>query len=286
MARQHWISGDYSDMRRDESIVRICKQALSFDANYAQAWALMALAEAQLRFFHGRKADPLRAAERAIEINPNLAEAHCVMAQLLAEQGKVDDANFEIDEAFRLDPASWEVNREAARLIFRQGRVSDAIPYYERAAELMPSDWHSPMMLTTCYESAGNSDAALRSARSTIERAEKAVAKDPANTQALAAGANALAMLAEEGRARDWIDRALLLDPDNTLTRYNLGCALACRLNDTERALEVLKPFFEQEVSITQIKHLEVDPDLDTIRGETRFQEMLLGAKERLGMTS
>ena len=50
MARQHWINGDYSDIRRDESIVRICRQALSFDPEYAQAWALTALAQAVLRF--------------------------------------------------------------------------------------------------------------------------------------------------------------------------------------------------------------------------------------------
>ncbi len=285
MARQHWITGDYSDMRRDETIVRICRQALSFDANYAQAWALMGLAQAVLRFQHGKDVDPLVAVKRAIEINPDLAEAHCVMAQLLSEQDKKDEANREIDEALRLDPESWEVNREAARLTFRQGRIGDAIPYYEKAASLMPSDWHSPMMLTTCYQSAGDHDAVRRSARTTIERAEKAVAKDPANTQALAAGANALAILGEERRARDWIDRALLLDPDNTLTRYNLACALALRLRDGERAIEVLQPYFEQEVSATQVKHLEVDPDLDTIRNDPRFQTMLAEAKQRLGIT-
>jgi len=284
MARQQWITGDYSDPRRDETIIRICKQALTFDENYAQAWALTALAQAILRYNHGVDVNPLPAAERAIEINPQLAEAHCVMAQLLAEQGKQSEANREIEEAMRLDPESWEVNREAARLTFRQGRMRDAIPFYQKSAALMPSDWHSAMMLTTCYQSIGDDKSALGSARTTIERAERSVAKDPANTQALAGGANALAILGEERRARDWIDRALLLDPDNTLTRYNLACALALRLKDGERALEVLGPYFQQEVSQAQIKHLEVDPDLDIIREDSRFKDMLSDAKQRLGM--
>ena len=284
MARQQWINGDYSDIRRDESIVRICKQALSFDPNYAQAWAMMAFAQAVLRFQHGKDVDPRVAAEKAIEINPQLAEPHAVLAQLHAEQGKTDDANHEVQEALRLDPESWEVNREAARIKFRQGRIADAIPLYEKSASLVPTDWHSPMMLTTCYQSIDDDDAVRRCARSTIERAEKAVAKDPANTQALAGGANALAILGEGDRARDWIDRALLLDPDNTLTRYNLACALALRLNDAERAIQVMEPYFEQENSLAQFRHLEVDPDMDPIRDDPRFKKMLAAAKQRVGI--
>ena len=72
MARQQWIWGSSGNIRRDETIVRICKQAISFDPNYAQAWALMALAQAELRFWHGKDEDPLPAAERALEINPDL----------------------------------------------------------------------------------------------------------------------------------------------------------------------------------------------------------------------
>ena len=50
--------------------MRICKQAVTFDPDYAEAWALMALAQAELRFWHGRDEDPLPAADRALEINP------------------------------------------------------------------------------------------------------------------------------------------------------------------------------------------------------------------------
>ena len=43
MARQQWISGKFGDIRRDETIVRICQQATCSIPNYAEAWALMAL---------------------------------------------------------------------------------------------------------------------------------------------------------------------------------------------------------------------------------------------------
>jgi adenylate cyclase len=283
MARQQWVSGDYSDSRRDETIVRVCKQALSFDPEYADAWALMALAQSQLHLWHGRDLDALPAAERALAINPDIAEAHCVKAQLLDEQGELTEADEEMQTALRLSPESWEVNREAARLLFRQGRIPESIPYFEKAAGLLPNDWHSPLMLMSCYRSTGDDGALDKVARLGLERAEKAVARDPTNAQALAAGASALALVGEERRARDWIDRALLLDPDNVGTRYNLACALVDRLNDREKAIEVLGRYFEQTIP-NRIKHLEADPDMDPIREDPRFQAMLAAAKQRLNI--
>jgi adenylate cyclase len=285
MARQQWVTGDFSDVRRDETIARICRQALSFDPNYAQAWALMALAQSNLRLLQGKEVDALPAAERALAINPAIAEAHCVMAQLVEEQGKHDEALAEMEEALRLDPESWEVNREAARLMFRRGRVKEAIPLFEKAASLMQNDWHNPMMLTTCYQSVGDQESLLRCARLAVERAEMAVAKDPTNAQALAGGSTALALIGEERRAKDWIERALLVDPDNIIMRYNLACALIARLEDRDRAIEVMEPFFDRVGSVTFIRHLEADPDMDSIRDEPRFKEMLAAAKGRLGMT-
>jgi adenylate cyclase len=164
MARQQWITGSSGDIRRDETIVRICKQALTFDPDYAQAWGLMALAQSQLRLWHARDEDALPAAERALAINPNIAEARCVKAHMLEEQGKSDEAKSEIDTALRLDPESWEVNREAARLLFRQGKIREAIPFFEKATRLVDADWHNAGMLATCYHETGDTDQLRRGA--------------------------------------------------------------------------------------------------------------------------
>ncbi|HET9335591.1 MAG TPA: TIR domain-containing protein [Sphingomicrobium sp.] len=284
MARQQWITGSSGDIRRDESIVRICKQALTFDPDYAQAWALMALAQSQLRLWHARDEDALPAAERALAIDPNIAEARCVKAHMLEEQGRSEEAKSEIETALRLDPESWEVNREAARLLFRQGRIREAIPYFEKATQLVDADWHNAGMLSTCFHETGDTEQLRRAAQMTAERVERALAKDPSNASALASGAGALATLGESQKAKDWIERALLLDPDNILMRYNLACALATDIKDYDRALEVLTPYFERTVSRTQLKHAEVDPDLDPIRDDPRFTGMMTAAKKRLEM--
>ena len=286
MARQQWTEGSLGDVRRQETIVRICKQALSFDQDYAQAWALMALAQSQLRFWHGMNVDPEPAAERALKINANLAEAHCVKAHLLEEQGKKAEAASEIETAVRLDPESWEVNREAARLHFRQGRIADSIPYFEKAAALSESDWHNASMLVGCYRVLGEFDEMRRVAQLTVERAEKAIAGDPSNATILASASGALAALGENQRARDWIDRALLLDPDNNIMRYNLVCALATDLHDPDRAMEVLEPYFKTTLGVTHVRHAEVDPDLNPLRDDPRFKRMLGEARDRLGINA
>ena len=286
MARQQWIGGTFGDLKRDEAIARICQQAVQLDPDYAEAWALMAIAQAEQRFWHGKDANALPAAERALSIKPNLPEALCVKARYLEEEGHQEEANALIDDALRGNPESWEVNREAARMLFRQRRIAESIPYFERASALVTSDYYNPVMLMTCYQAMGDREALTRAARLTFERAERALASEPTNGSAIANGAQALATLGEGDRAREWIERGLLLDPDNLAMRYNLGCTLTVSLHDDEAALDVLEPYFGTVNTASQIKHTEADPDFVRIREKPRFKEMLAATKKRLGITA
>jgi len=284
MARQQWISGNFGDPRRDETIVRLCEQATLHDQNYAEAWGLMALAQAELRFTHGRDENALPAAERAIGLNPALPEAYCIKARYLEEEGRAEEAEAEVHKALKLGPDSWEVNREAARMLFRHDHMSQAIPYFEKAVSLMETDWHNSLLLTTCYQSLQDQKELQRVAKITLERSERAIAKDPTNGQALAAGAQALLVVGEEERAFDWIRRALLLDPDNLVMRYNLACTFSRDLDNHDKALDLLEPFFERVNSSSHMRHIEVDPDVDPIREHPRFKKIFGAARQRLGM--
>ena len=284
MARQQWIGGTFGDLKRDEAIARICQQAVQLDPNYAEAWGLMAIAQAELRFWHGKEVNALPAAERALSIKPNLPEALCVKARYLEEEGKQEEANALIDSALSGNPESWEVNREAARMLFREGRTAESIPYFERASELVSSDYYNPALLMGCYLAIGNEESAKRAARVTLERSERALATEPTNGSAIANGAYALALLGEAERAREWIERGLLLDPENLAMRYNMACTLTVVLHDDETALDVLQPYFETVNTASQIKHTEADPDFNRIRDKPRFKEMLAATKKRLGI--
>jgi adenylate cyclase len=217
-------------------------------------------------------------------LNAALPEAHCIKARYLEEEGKADEAESQIRTALKLDPDSWEVNREAARMLFRRGRASDAISFFRKAASVLESDWHNPLMLLTCYASTGDKPELREAAKMVFERAERAVGKEATNGQALAAGANALMILGDTERAREWSRRALLLDPDNLIMCYNLACALAHDDGTVVDALDALQPFFERVKTAQNIRHLEADPDLDALRADPRFKDMLASAKQRLGM--
>jgi adenylate cyclase len=119
----------------------------------------------------------------------------------------------------------------------------------------------------------------------TLERTEKIVARDPTNVSALAAGSGALIRLGDAQRAREWVQRALLLDPDNLNMRYNIACTLVVDFDDKEEAIETLRPFFERINSTVWMRHVDADPDLAAIRDAPRFKDMLTEAKQRLGMT-
>src|SRR5256885_11149429 len=94
-------------------------------------------------------------------------------------------------------------------------------------------------------------------------------------------GSDALAVLGQGERAKDWMGRALLIDPENMAMRYNFVCALANHLNDKEAALEMLALAFEK-MGTGLINHAKIDPDFDCIRDDPRFKTMLSAAEARV----
>jgi adenylate cyclase len=169
-----------------------------------------------------------------------------------------------------------------AYLVFRDGRVQQSIPFYEKAISLIDTDYHDAGMLMTCYESLGDLENMRRVGKIAFERVEKAVAQDPSNGTAMAMGAGALGAMGDADRAREWIDRTLLLDPDNVHARYNLACSLVS-LGDNEGAIDLLGPYFE-DIEVTHWRHTGVDPDMDRIRDNPRFLAMREASRIRLGL--
>jgi adenylate cyclase len=121
-------------------------------------------------------------------------------------------------------------------------------------------------------------------AEPTLQRAEAALVKDPTNGAALAAGVTALLTLREKDRAKEWIDRAIMIDSENVSMLYNIGCAYVVLADDVDGALDMFEKFFEKVKGTTLFKHMQADPDLDRLRDLPRFKEMLAAAKARIGV--
>jgi len=284
MARQHWVAGNDGDWDREGLIISICERAIDIDPDYAHAWALKAIAQTHLRFRQGKaQVDGLPSAERALELNPDVAEAHAVKAWYLLEQERRAEANEEMVAALRLDPESWEVNRIAGKVLFLQGRLQEAAACYEKAAELMDVDYSGAGMLECCYRGLGDVEGRKRAARMTLERVEKALKSNPRDASAVGNGAASLAVLGEHERAREWAERALELEPNNYIMRYNIACAFAMELDDQERALDLIEDSLTH-LGVDHVRHAKADPDIASVRDHPRFAKMIAEAKERLGL--
>ena len=282
MARQTYVNSHDIDPRASEAIVRLCTRATEIDPEYAQAWTLMAIGHRKLREAHGGTSDEgMAAAERALELAPDLAEAHAIKAQLLLGDGDAEAAATEVAKALASDPDSYEVNRSAGRLNYQLHRLEEAIRFYEKAAALMKADLNSASILISCYTALGDQAGARRAAQLALERAEAVLAHDQNNSMVAGYSAYALAALGEGERAKARMQRALLIDPDNFNMRYNFGCAICMYLRDKEAALEMLGPIFET-ITDTFLPYAKADPDFELLHDDPRYIAMVAAAEERL----
>jgi adenylate cyclase len=282
MARQLSVTGNLGDARRGESIIRLCQHAIQLDPNYARAWALMANAQGELRFHHGRSGDAgLAAAEQALSLDPGLAEAHAAKARALTFHAKHDLAEPEVETALRLDPESYEVNVAAGAWNYTMRRMPEAALYLEKAAAIMESDYWASGMALAAHQAIGDEEKVRQAALRTKVRTEKIVASEPSNGSAIGFFVTALGTLGEVGRAKDAANRAMLMDPDNQNLRYNLACGLIANMNEAEAGLDLLERLFE---GITQdaFNWAKTDADFDSVREHPRFKTMIAAAEARL----
>ena len=244
----------------------------------------MALAQMILRFFVRKGGDDgLAAAERALALDANLAEAHAVKAGSWPTPVVMMRRPPKSTSPCTWTPSPTRSTDQAGKLSYRQHRLEDAIRYYEKATTLMESDINSPCHAAQLLHRRRKSRGWLRAARLTLARSEKALAQDPNNGAVMGYSAYALVALGEAERAKERMNRAVLIDPDDWNMRYNFACVLLIHLNEIDAALELLGPVFEK-MTVGFLNHAKADPDLVVLRDHPRFQAMIAAAEARLAV--
>jgi adenylate cyclase len=144
---------------------------------------------------------------------------------------------------------------------------------FERAAEIKPDDYQSLCLLIHIYRSLGRDRDKVAAAQKGIERAEKELNVHPENPRPAYLGAAALVGIGETDRAREWVSRALAIDPDDVLTQYNVACVYS-QLGDIEPAFDLLERLLPHANHETKawIKH---DSDFDPLRNHPRYQKVM-----------
>ncbi len=269
--------------RHRHLIVNLCRRAVEIDPNYARAWALMAIAQSNVALFVSSNEEGWEAADRALSLDPALAEAHSAKGRILADHGRYDEALPFHQTALTLDPDSYEVNCAAARCLISTRRHDEAIARLNAATHAVENDIWAAGMLIQCYEAIG-SPLRLEAARHCIARAEALIAAEPDHGLALSFGVGALVAVGDLERAKEWSRRALLVDPTNLNMTYNIGCGLI-KGGEIEWGLDLI----EATVNATlqgNLNWIKTDNDLDSVRDHPRFKTMIAEADARLAARS
>ncbi len=262
------------DRRNFEIASRLAQKALDIDPDFGLAWALLAISRTGLYGFSASPEHGLEAAERALALDPDLAEALAAKAFVLAGLGRFEEA-FELHErSLELDLNSYDVRFLFGRTCFQTGRHDEAILHWERAIELSEADLAATSHVAMCYKATGQHEKVLDTARRTLERAQRVLSENSSDSYALISGVSALAKLGEAERAKQWSVRAKAVDPDDPSIDYNIACAMAL-LGETEAALDTLEACLLRVDAVTFSVWIKQDTDLDPLRGEPRFQRLV-----------
>src|SRR5207237_2206049 len=137
-------------------------------------------------------------------------------------------------------PNSYEAHYFYARACVFQGKLEEATALFERAAAIKPNDYAAVCILVQFYNSLGRKQDALEAARISAKLAERQLTLHPDDAKAAELGSGSLIEIGEFDRAREWIARALSIEPDNPVTHYNAACGYAM-LGDIDKAFEPLE---------------------------------------------
>jgi len=263
--------------KRDlEFAIQMFREAINIDAEFALAWAGYADCHSFMLMYvdpHSKyRGEASKASKRALELNPDLAEAHASrgLACLVCEE--FDDAEAEFLTAIELNPKLFEAYYYYARTHFHRGDMQAAMEQFKKAAEVDPADYQSRCLRAQILRGEGLLDEAREQAEEAIDVVEKHIKWNPDDARALHLGAGSLVILGETERAKRWLHRAIEIAPDDSVVLYNVACNLAV-LGETDNALDYLeRAVHHGAVSAAWMSN---DEDLANLRGDARFVALL-----------
>ena len=252
------------------------ERAIELDPGYALAHAGIADCCSFLyQYFDATPANLARAesaSRRAVELAPELAEAHASRGLALSLSSGFEEAEKEFQTAMRLDPKSFEAAYFYARACLAQGKPEEATKWFERALAVRPDDFATLTLVADIYLSLGRNEESIRSARRAYDAARKHLELNPDNPRALYMGAAALTYLGESEKSRDWNRRALAMEPDDPSVLYNIACNFSQEGQVTEAIAALTKAL---DNGFGHWKWLEHDGSLENARKDPRFAALL-----------
>jgi len=235
------------------------QKALELDENLAEAH--LALAHVKLTAWDWATAE--REYKRAVELNPNLGEAHRWYSFYLSLMGHHDEAIAEIKRARALDPLSPGVNTNVGFRLYFARRYDEAVDALQKALELDQNYPPAHTILGFTYAAKGSFPEAIAEFQQAINSGDAS-----SSTRIYLGAAYAKAGSRDEAQA-------ILNELRNTTGYVSPGelAALYAALGEREQAFASLERAYTAHD--VQLQFLGVDPALDPLRSDPRFQALM-----------
>jgi len=281
-AYDFYLRGRYYVERGDvDSGQSMFEKAIELDEGYALAWAGVADCHSWRCMWYEGSPESLQQADqcslKALQLTPDLAQAHASRSYALAINGKYDEAEAEFKAAIELDPQLYEAYYYAGRSYFAEGKFRQAADAFRQALSIRPDDVTAAALVSTTQKAIGVDEEYKKACRHSIEVAERYLVLNPDDALAISRAANDLVSIGETKKGLEYAERAYALNPNNC--RYNVACANMIAGN-TERALELLEEHAKS--GAVHADWAEQDSDWDTVRDSPRFKAILEIARNKM----
>ena len=237
-------------------------RAVQIDPDLAEAWAALANDEFWYRWDWQAAEHDFR---RALELDPRSPATHALYAHLMSNLGRHDEALNEIRRALEMDPPNPLFSAMEGQILCLAGRQTESTEKLKAAIELDPGFWLAHLFLSRNYTVDGNWDAAIASAT-------KARDITGGNAEATATIGFALGKAGRSEEAREVL-REL---ESRAQTRYVPQYAIAqvyLGLSEKQKALDALERAYEQHDTL--MVFLNVEPKWTELRSEPRFTDLV-----------
>jgi len=202
---------------------------------------------------------------RAFSLNPNYAAAHEYYGWYLISRGRIDQSLREGQRAVELDPLSAEFHSIYGWDLYFARRYDPAAVELHKCLELQPDYFFGYYMLGQLYAQQGKIDDAIAAQR-------KAAEISPGAAWPLEEIARDFALQGKLPEARQAIRDLLARSKHFHVPPYGIATVYTA-LGDKDQAFAQLEQAYAQRSFF--MGFLKVDPELDSLRSDPRFQDLL-----------
>ncbi|MDH3528896.1 MAG: protein kinase [Acidobacteriota bacterium] len=255
----------------EEAITKItaaAEKAIQIDKNLAEAWALLAHIKEKTWDFQGAK----EAYRHSFALDVNYPTTHSSYGIFLSALGKDDEAVKETLLAQKLDPFSAMINTTPLICLYYARRYEEAIYHWERITELELTFPAAGSFGGLAYVETKRYAEAIKIFREAIRNSNRS------NT-ALACLGHALAVSGEKIEANEILNELLKKSKTSYVSSYGIALVYT-GLGEKDKAIEsLITACGERNLEIV---FLNVEPRFDPLRDDPRFQEII----SHLGFTN